>query len=126
MTYAWIAGYLIMDIVYVSISRDYYLKNIAKVSGSSPKQVLKVALCALGAYLLMAIGWSKIVVPVVRKKQLLHAAKTGALYGLVLYGVFNCTTGAMFDKWGFEVMLRDTAWGTLSIAMYTTLYTAML
>lgn len=118
----WVVGYLVMDAIYVTLSRGFYLKQIVDIAGSSPKDFTKVALCALGAYALMALGWSKIVVPAVRKGHVLAAAKTGALYGLVMYGVFNLTTGAMFDGWRFPVMLRDTAWGTISIAAYTALY----
>lgn len=118
----WVAGYLVMDAVYVALSRDYYLGHVAAVAGSVPKDVVKVALCALAAYALMAVGWAAIVVPAVRRGRVLAAAKTGALYGLVLYGVFNATAGAMFDGWGWGVMARDTAWGTASVAAYTAIY----
>lgn len=122
MLWLWIVGYLVMDAVYVAISRGYYMKQVAAIAGSVPKDVAKVALCALGAYALMALGWATIVVPRVRKARVADAALTGALYGLVLYGVFNCTTGAMFDGWSYAVMARDTAWGTASIAAYTAAY----
>jgi uncharacterized membrane protein len=122
MLWAWIVGYLVMDAVYVLVSKGYYMEQVAAIAGSAPKDVTKVALCALGAYALMALGWAAIVVPRVRRGQTLQAALTGALYGLVLYGVFNCTTGAMFDGWSYAVMARDTAWGTASIAAYTAAY----
>lgn len=122
MLWLWVVGYLLMDAVYVALSRGYYLDKVAGVAGSAPKNAMKIALCALGAYALMALGWATIVVPAVRKDRVLAAAKTGALYGLVLYGVFNATTGAMFDKWGWDVIARDTAWGTASIAAYTAVY----
>jgi uncharacterized membrane protein len=121
----WIVGYLIMDAVYVMMSRSYYMGHIAKVSGSAPKNVIKVAMCALGAYMLMAIGWSLIVARKVQKGKIGQAFMSGAVYGLVLYGVFNFTTGAMFDKWGYDVMMRDTIWGTTSIGLYTALYAVM-
>lgn len=120
----WIVGYLVMDAVYVMMSRSYYTGHITKVSGSSPKNLTKVALCALGAYMLMAIGWSVIVAHNVQQGKIVQAFSKGAVYGLVLYGVFNCTTGAMFDKWGYDVMMRDTLWGTTSIGVYTALYAA--
>jgi uncharacterized membrane protein len=122
MLWLWVAGYLVMDAIYVALSRGYYLGHVAGVAGSAPKDAMKIALCALAAYSLMALGWATIVVPSVRKGRVLAAARTGALYGLVLYGVFNATTGAMFDKWGWDVMARDTAWGTVSIAAYTAVY----
>jgi CO dehydrogenase/acetyl-CoA synthase gamma subunit (corrinoid Fe-S protein) len=48
MTYAWIVGYLIMDIVAVSSRRTTISKNRQSVRVVA-EQVLKVALCALGA-----------------------------------------------------------------------------
>lgn len=122
MLWLWVVGYLVMDAIYVGLSREYYLGRVAGIAGAAPKDAVKVGLCALAAYALMALGWATIVVPSVRKGRVLAAAKTGALYGLVLYGVFNATTGAMFDKWGWTVMARDTAWGTASIAAYTAVY----
>lgn len=122
MLWLWVVGYLVMDAIYVAISREYYLGRVAGVAGSAPKNAVKVGVCALAAYTLMALGWTKIVVPAVRRGRVLAAAKTGALYGLVLYGVFNATTGAMFDEWDWGVMARDTAWGTASIAAYTAAY----
>lgn len=122
MLWLWVVGYLVMDAIYVAASKGYYLDHVARVAGSAPKDVVKIALCAVAAYALMALGWAAIVVPSVRRGRVFAAAKTGALYGLVLYGVFNATTGAMFDGWGWDVMARDTAWGTASIAAYTALY----
>lgn len=122
MLWLWVAGYLVMDAVYVGLSRDFYLAHVSAVAGSAPKDAMKIALCALGAYALMALGWAAIVAPSVRKGRVLAAAKTGALYGLVLYGVFNATTGAMFDAWGWDVIAHDTAWGTASVAAYTAVY----
>ena len=121
----WVVGYLVMDAVYVALSRAYYLDKVSLVAGAPPGDLAKVAFCAAGAYALMALGWACIVVPAIPPRATpLQAAKTGALYGLVLYGVFNFTTGAMFDNWKSDVMLRDTAWGTASIAAFTAAYAA--
>jgi hypothetical protein len=69
------------------------------VSGSAPKNVIKVAMCALGAYMLMAIGMVVDCRSAMYRRVDQTAFTSGADYGLVLYGL-NFTTGAMFDKWG--------------------------
>lgn len=123
MLLPWIIGYLAMDSAYVFASRGTYMRSVAAVAGSVPKDVLKVAICAIGAYALMALGWSMIVVPAIEKRdRIVSGAKMGALYGLVLYGIFNFTTGAMFDAWSWPIIARDTLWGTSSLAAYTALY----
>ena len=129
MLWLWVVGYLVMDATYVMLSRDTYMASVSKIAGSAPQDVTKVILCAIGAYTLMAIGWACIVVPMVRSSRgrkgsfaVVDAAKAGALYGAVLYGVFNFTTGAMFDSWSYAIMARDMVWGTMSIAAYTALF----
>jgi uncharacterized membrane protein len=119
----WTLGYLAMDSAYVFASRGTYMRSVADVAGSTPKDITKVIVCAIGAYALMALGWSSIVVPAITKKgRAWSGARAGGLYGLVLYGVFNFTTGAMFDAWSWAIIARDTLWGTMSLAAWTALY----
>lgn len=127
---AWVAAYLAMDGAYVYGSRGTYMRYVAAIAGAAPADHRKVAISAAIAYALMALGWAGIVVPAAarlepRYGKVRGAAIAGALYGLVLYGVFNGTTGAMFDKWTYGVMLRDTLWGTLSVAAFTALYASL-
>lgn len=122
MLWLWVLGYLAMDTAYVTASLPAYMERVSAISGTVPKDVTKVALCALGAYALMAVGWAMIVVPGLKRKDVLGAAAKGALYGAVLYGVFNFTTGAMFDEWSWGMMARDAAWGTASLAAWTAAY----
>ncbi len=35
----------------------------------------------------------------------------GAVYGLVLYGVYDLTNLAVLDKWSMRMTLADIAWG---------------
>jgi uncharacterized membrane protein len=126
---AWVAAYLAMDVAYVVASNGTYMRYVSKISGGPPKNKTKVAVSALIAYSLMAVGWAYIVVPAAerlakRHGKALAGAIAGGLYGLVLYGVFNGTVGAMFDGWTYGVMLRDTLWGTLSVAAFTAAYMA--
>lgn len=124
MLLLWTLGYLAMDSAYVLASKGTYMKSVSAVAGSAPKDITKVVVCAICAYALMALGWIMIVIPAISKKsdRILSGAKTGALYGLVLYGIFNFTTGAMFDAWSWPIIARDTLWGTSSLAAYTALY----
>ena len=124
MLYLWTLGYLVMDAAYVISSKGTYMKAVSAVSGSVPKDMAKIVICAVCAYALMALGWTMIVVPAISKKKdrIVSGANLGALYGLVLYGIFNFTTGAMFDAWSWPIIVRDTLWGTSSLAAYTALY----
>lgn len=124
MLFLWTLGYLAMDSAYVLASKGTYMRSVSAVSGTVPKDLTKVLVCAIGAYTLMAVGWTMIVVPAISKKndRIMSGARMGALYGLVLYGIFNLTTGAMFDAWTWHIIARDTLWGTSSLAAWTALY----
>lgn len=44
------------------------------------------------------------------------AAGWGALYGLLLYGVYDLTNHALFHSWPAVVVVVDMAWGTVLCA----------
>ena len=67
------------------------------------------------AYALMVIGVAFIVVPGALAStlpMLQAAAKHGALFGLVVYGIFNATCAAMFSGYDVRTAVIDTVWGT--------------
>ena len=44
------------------------------------------------------------------------AAAFGALFGLVVYGVYDFTNYSTLRQWPLVLALADTAWGTPGIA----------
>lgn len=40
-----------------------------------------------------------------------HAVARGAIFGAVLYGVYNGTAAAVFDRWETSTAVLDVAWG---------------
>ncbi|MBV4474940.1 DUF2177 family protein [Pseudomonas botevensis] len=49
-----------------------------------------------------------------------HAARMGALLGLVAYGTYDLTNWATLHGWSFQVSLMDWAWGTLATVVACT------
>ena len=41
------------------------------------------------------------------------------ILGLVIYGVYETTTYAIFKKWSFHLVLIDTLWGGVLFALTT-------
>jgi len=121
--YPWLIGYALLDVAYVVASRSVYMSRVVAISGDSgAPETGKLIVCAVLVYAVLAAGWALIAAPAA--KDALKGAKAGALYGLVLYGVFNLTTGAMFREWTFAIMARDTLWGAGSLAAVTAAYGA--
>jgi uncharacterized membrane protein len=74
---------------------------------------LKVSpMWAAGFYLLAALAFKKVIVPLSGGKDVF---KTGALLGLLMYGTFDFTNKAIFSKYPSDYALMDTAWGTFAM-----------
>ena len=50
--------------------------------------------------------------------------KEAFLLGLVIYGVYEMTNKAIFDKWNYKSVVIDTVWG--GILFYLTTYLSQL
>ena len=125
-----VAIYLIVDVIYVTISMPFYKAVVARIEGakgrtpSKPKSRGSLLLVALASYALMAIGWLIFVADKARDtRSVLGGMAYGALYGLVVYGVFNFTNYVLFSQYTSDVLLRDLAWGVTWGALFTGAYT---
>ncbi|MDZ4677257.1 MAG: DUF2177 family protein [Oligoflexia bacterium] len=52
-----------------------------------------------------------------KKATLTEALIYGAIYGLVVYGVYDFTNRAVLKHWPWDFMLVDIAWGSVSCAL---------
>ena len=106
-----IAILLILDGIWISaVMGKYYNTMIKKIQGSE-MTVNKV--CVVLAYSLMVAGLLLFVLPNTKdKKSLLRDSLIyGGLFGIILYGVYDFTAGAVFKDWDMKVAILDVAWG---------------
>jgi uncharacterized membrane protein len=95
----WLKGYM----------GNEYRKMIRKIQGSD-MQVNTVY--AIMSYALMIIGLNVFVIPNINKDNLMmDSLKYGFLFGIVLYGVYDFTIGAVLKGWNFKLALIDVLWG---------------
>ncbi|MCE9644059.1 DUF2177 family protein [Candidatus Parcubacteria bacterium] len=67
---------------------------------------------SVGFYLIYAAGLLYFVaLPAFEKGSLSIAILNGALYGFVVYSLYNLINQATLVKWSYTVLLVDTAWG---------------
>jgi uncharacterized membrane protein len=66
---------------------------------------------AFVVYLLLGIGIAIFVVP--RTATVSSAAAFGALFGLVVYGVYDFTNYSTLRQWPFALTVVDVAWGAV-------------
>lgn len=67
---------------------------------------------AIFAYILMAIGLNMFVLPQIRKgHELMDSLKYGLTFGIILYGIYDFTAGAVLKDWDISLAFTDIAWG---------------
>lgn len=111
-------GYAMLDAVWLgalmtSFYRDH-LRPIARMAGGGLAPHWPAAAVV---YLLLGLGVALLAVP--RAASLPAAFAAGAVFGAVVYGVYDFTNYATLRDWPFAVVLVDVAWGTFAGALCT-------
>ena len=103
---------LVLDFCWIGFFiGGHYYRMIPLIQGS--KMVLNYYSAAL-AYLLMIVGLQVFVIPNINPKKLITSSlKYGFLFGIILYGVYDLTAGAVLKKWDFKLAIMDILWGGL-------------
>lgn len=93
---------LLLDSVYLSIFSKFFNNIVFNIQNSKLKfKILGAVLC----YIFLIFGLNYFIID--QKKSFLDAF----LLGIVIYGVYETTTYALFDKWKLEAVVLDTLWG---------------
>lgn len=116
----------IIDLIWIYNNKNLYGTLVNNIQRSNMN--LRI-LGALIAYPLMYIGLIFVVFKLIEqdtnKNKLFLALRYGALFGLIIYGVFNATNYAMFSNYNLMTGIIDTMWGTFAYFI-TTFVTLLL
>lgn len=66
---------------------------------------------AVSAYLLMVAGLNTFVIQPDADETIQSSLVRGFAFGVVVYGVYDFTAGAVFEKWDWPTAFMDVAWG---------------
>ena len=105
---------LLIDAIWLSYIKDMYMNQIEIIQ---KKQVSPNLISAALVYVLLAIGLYYFTKDEVDIKE---KVVKGVLLGLVSYGVYDFTNGALFSDWNMKIAVADTLWG--GILMGSTAY----
>lgn len=111
-----LAGFIVLDGVWLSVvMRQFYRDALGPIARTSPDGALAPiwAVAAL-VYLLLAAGSTFFVAPRVAGASLAVAFVWGALFGVVVYGVYDLTNWSTLKHYGATLALVDIAWGTFA------------
>ena len=113
---AWGAvAFMVLDGVWLGLlMKDFYRDQLAPIvrlvdGGMAPNWP-----AAFVVYALLGTGIAFFVIP--RAPTVPVAAAYGALFGLVVYGVYDFTNYSTLRQWPFVLTLADVGWGAVASA----------
>jgi uncharacterized membrane protein len=108
-------AFMVLDGVWLGLlMKNFYRDQLAPIVRLSDGGIAPHWPPALVVYALLGTGIALFVVP--RAATVSLAAAYGALFGLVVYGVYDFTNYSTLRQWPFVLTLADVAWGVVACA----------
>jgi len=102
--------FVVLDGIYLNLVKGYFNKQVQKIQGSP----IELNIVYVGiTYIFLIFG---LIYFIIQKNK---SVKEAALFGFVIYGVFEFTSISLFKNWSLLTVLMDTAWGTILFALTT-------
>jgi uncharacterized membrane protein len=106
--------FLILDIPMLTIiNKDMYQNQLDNINNGLKVDTIIIATSAIITYVLLAYGLYYFAI---KPKSILN----GALFGLIVYGVYDFTNLATIAKYSVKGAILDTIWGTILCTLVTT------
>lgn len=104
---------LVVDLIWLGVlMKPFYDAQIGELARRSGTALAPRWPAAVLVYLLIPAGIVLFVRPALGSNaSVLQALGWGALFGLVVYGVYDCTNRAILDKWPLLLTIVDIGWG---------------
>lgn len=103
--------FLVIDVPMITkINYEMYNKQFLRINND--KKVKTVYFGAIIAYFCLVIGLYYFVIKQNLNKSSSEISMQGALFGFVVYGIYNGTNKATIAEFGMEEAIKDTLWGT--------------
>jgi len=115
--------FLLMDLVWLGVvMKGFYSHELGEMARRQGEALAPRWGAAILVYLLIPGGIVLFVRPLLGANATsLQAFGWGALFGLVLYGVYDLTNLAVLDKWTLRMTLADIAWGCVLCGTISTI-----
>jgi len=108
-------AFMVLDGVWLGLlMKNFYREQLAPIARLADGGMAPNWPAAFVVYVLLGAGIALFVIP--RASTLPSAAAFGAVFGLVVYGVYDFTNYATLRQWPFALTLADVAWGAFATA----------
>jgi uncharacterized membrane protein len=104
---------LLLDYLWLAkLMQDFYIRELGPYARVRGTTIIPVYWAAAIVYLLLPLGIVLFALPKVHPE---HPAASsliwGALFGLVVYGVYDMTNMSTLEKWPVRMVWIDICWG---------------
>lgn len=105
--------FLVLDLAWLGvIMKDFYSREMGELARRNGAALAPRWAAAVPVYFLIPLGIVIFVRPLIGDgAPIWHAFGWGALYGLILYGVYDLTNLAVIEKWTVRMTVSDIVWG---------------
>ena len=108
-------AFMVLDFVWLGLlMKNFYRNQLAPIARLADGGIAPNWPAAFVVYVLLGAGIALFVIP--RASTVSSASAFGALFGLVVYGVYDFTNYATLRQWPFVLTLADVAWGAVASA----------
>ena len=108
-------AFMVLDGVWLGLlMKHFYREQLAPIVRLADGGIAPNWPAAFVVYILLGTGMALFVTPATSTVP--SAAAFGALFGLVVYGVYDFTNYSTLRQWPLVLTVADTAWGTLASA----------
>jgi uncharacterized membrane protein len=109
------AAFMVLDGVWLGLlMKNFYRQQLAPIVRLADGGIAPNWPAAFVVYILLGTGIALFVMPQTATAS--SAAVRGALFGLIVYGVYDFTNYSTLRQWPFVLTLADVAWGALASA----------
>ena len=108
-------AFMVLDGVWLGLlMKNFYRQQLAPIVRLADGGIAPNWPAAFVVYALLGTGIALFVIP--RASTASLAAAYGAVFGLVVYGVYDFTNYSTLRQWPFVLALADVAWGAVASA----------
>jgi len=118
---------LLLDYIWLAkLMQGFYVTQLGPYARVRGTTIVPVYWAAAMVYLLLPLGIVLFALPRVDQSHLLFSSLGwGALFGLVVYGVYDMTNMATLERWPVRMVWIDICWGCFLCGV-TTGFAAMV
>lgn len=107
-----------LDFLWLGVlMKDFYREGLGSLARKAPDGSMDVLwAAAIPVYFVLVLGIAAFVLPRSAGGSMISAAKWGALFGFVTYGLYDLTNLATLRGYPLKLTLVDMAWGAVACA----------